>query len=190
MWATVSSSCLAHTCLYVDVKMSAVHHIHGSVVINDCDKCEHRNIFERLSPRLDASPFFGTFVSKFRHRWWNGFIPLKTSPLLSRLLLMVSCKIRRLAEKNCRFYSQFIECIFYTPCRNAYESTQNQLFFCLSHESIWFNTWESAWVMSWYWVSSPESRLSHESIWINTWGSAWVVSWFWVNSLESHLSHE
>ena len=44
--------------------------------------------------------------------------------------------------------------------------------------------------MSWFWVDSLESRLRHESIWINTWGSAWVASWFWVNSLKSRLIHE
>ena len=29
------------------------------------------------------------------------------------------------------------------------------------------------------------SILSHESIWINTWESTWVMSWFWLNSRQT-----
>ena len=57
-----------------------------------------------------------------------------------------------------------------------HESTRNQMFLAWlmsrfeskSGRAIWFD--------------SQESRSSHEPICINTWESTWVVSWFWVDS--------
>ena len=124
-------------------------------------------------------------ADSWRHSVIQTFLVLPWNGFHSRADVLCATQNRRhesMHPSMMPVFSQglrFLRCSVWPACRHGYdsdsnhESTQNQMFFYLSHELIWIEKWRST--------------LSHESIWINTWR---VHLRNKLKFLESRLSHE
>ena len=82
-----------------------------------------------LETTNDANGFAGLFPKRFKKMMWHPDMGMTQNWIMSRL------RIKCFSLESWVNLSQKLESI-------------------LNHESIWINTWESARVMSWFWVNS------------------------------------